>query len=347
MSVADRRSAVNSTLVRFLIGAASLVIIAAGLRATAVILMPLVLAVFLSIITFPLVQRLHRLGIHRALAVGMTLLAVLAVLSGPSLLVVTAIRQFASAVPRYEAGLRATVTRSLEWLRDRNVDTTTLTTYVDPAQVLNVMVTTLSGVATLLSLAFLVVLISAFMLFEAADILHRRPTVLPAEWRQHLARIAKEMQTWLWVKTLISFGTGLVAGIWVAILGIEFALLWGLVTYLLNYIPNLGSLIAAFPPALLALIQFGPVTAVLVLIGYLVINVAFGSFLEPFLMGRRVGLSPLAVLLSVIVWGWMWGIPGMLLAVPITMGIKIAMENSSPDLQWVARLIEGGNRERG
>jgi AI-2 transport protein TqsA len=332
--------------VRFLVGAASLVIIAAGLRATAVILMPLVLAIFLSVITFPLVQRLHKLGIHSAMAVAMTLLAVLAVLSGPSLLIVTAIRQFAGAVPRYETGLRTMVSRTLEWLRDRNVDTTTLTAYVDPSQVLNVMVTTLSGVATLLSLAFLVVLISAFMLFEAADIQHRRPTVLPAELRQHLARIAQEMQTWLWVKTIISFATGLVAGVWVAALGVEFALLWGLVAFLLNYIPNLGSLIAAFPPVLLALIQLGPLGAGLVIIGYVVINVAFGSFMEPYLMGRRVGLSPLAVLLSVIVWGWMWGIPGMLLSVPITMSIKIALENSSDEVRWVARLMEGGNRER-
>lgn len=336
----------SSTPVKFLVGAASLVIIAAGLRATSALLVPLVLAVFLSVITFPLVQRLQRLGIHRALAVTMTLLAILAVLSGPSLLVVTAIRQFASAVPRYEAGLRTLITRSLEWLRDRNVDTTTLTAYVDPAQLLNMMVTTLSGVATLLSLAFLVVLISAFMLFEAADILHRRPTVLPPGLRQHLARTAREMQTWLLVKTIISFATGVAAGAWLAILGIEFALLWGLVAFLLNFIPNLGSLIAAFPPALLALIQFGPLSAVLVLVGYIVINAAFGSFLEPYLMGRRVGLSPLAVLLSVIVWGWMWGIPGMLLSVPITMTMKIALENSSENLQWIARLIEGGNRER-
>lgn len=114
---------------RFLVGAASLVIIAAGLRATAVILMPLVLAVFLSVVTFPLVRRLHKLGVHHALAVAMTLLAVLAVLSGPSLLIVTAIRRFASAVPRYETALRSMVARVLDWLRDHDVDTTTLTAF--------------------------------------------------------------------------------------------------------------------------------------------------------------------------------------------------------------------------
>lgn len=336
----------SNSPVRFLVGAASLVIIAAGLRATAVILMPLVLAVFLSVITFPLVRRLQQRGLHSALAVAMTLLAVLAVLSGPSMLIVTAIRQFAAAVPRYDTGLRTLIARALDWLRARDIDTSTLTAYVDPSQLLNMMVTTLSGVATLLSLAFLVVLISAFMLFEAAEVVHRRPRVLPAEVRLHLSRIAGEVQTWLWVKTIISFFTGVVAGVWVAALGVEFALLWGLLAFLLNYIPNLGSLIAAFPPALLALIQTGPLNAMLVLVGYLVINIGFGSFMEPYLMGRRVGLSPLAVLLSVIVWGWMWGIPGMLLAVPITMTIKIALENSSANVVWVARLIEGGNRER-
>jgi AI-2 transport protein TqsA len=319
------------------------VIIIAGVRATAVLLIPLVMAVFLSAITFPLVRGLQKRGIHRALAVVVTMAAVLAILSGPSLLIVTAIRQFATAVPVYEARLRHTLAQVFDWLRDHSVDPTSLTTFVDPAQVLNLMMTTLSGVATLLSLAFLVVLISSFMLLEAADIVDRRPTVLPPSLRQHLARVAGEMQTWLWVKTIISLATGVAAGLWVAALGIEFALLWGLTAFLLNYIPNLGSLIAAFPPTLLALLQFDPIWAGLVLLGYIVINAVFGSFMEPYLMGRRVGLSPLVVLLSVITWGWMWGVAGMLLSVPITMTIKTALENSSEDLRWIAHLLEGGN----
>lgn len=328
---------------RFLLGAAALVVIAAGIRATAVLLIPLVLALFLSIITFPLVRALQHRRVHRAAAVAITMVAVLVALSGPSLLVVTAIRQFASAVPGYEARLRRLVTRSFDWLRDHNLDTSSLLAWVDPGQLLNVMVTMLSGLATLLSLAFLVVLISAFMLFEAADIKERRPTVLPPALRQHLSRIAREMQSWLLVKTIISLGTGVAAGFWVAALGVEFPLLWGLTAFLLNYIPNLGSVIAAFPPALLALIEFGPLHAALVVAGYIVINAALGSFMEPWLMGRRVGLSPLVVLLSVIAWGWMWGVAGMLLSVPITMAIKIALETSD-ELQWIAHLMEGGNR---
>lgn len=330
----------------WIIGAAGLVIVLAGIRATAALLIPFVLAVFLSVITFPLVQWLQRRRVHRGLAVAATMLAVLAVLAGPGLLVVTAVRQFASAAPGYEARLRRIYTQGLAWLQERNVDTTPLNAYLDPAQLLNLLVTTLSGAATLLTMALLVVLISAFMLFEAADIEARRPGVLPDRARRQLARIARDMQSWLWVKTIISLATGVAAGLWVAAIGVDFALLWGLAAFLLNYIPNLGSLIAAFPPALIALIQFGPWAAALVAAGYLAINIGFGSFLEPYLMGRRVGLSPLVVLLSVVAWGWMWGIPGMLLSVPITMTVKIALEHSSENLRWLPTLMEGGNRPR-
>jgi AI-2 transport protein TqsA len=330
---------------KFLLGTAAIVIILAGVRATAALLLPFVLALFLALISFPLVRWLQSRRIHRALAVGITMLAVLGALVGPSLLVVTAIRQFVTAVPGYEVKLRQIVAGLFRWLRERDIDTTYLTGLLDPAQVLDIMVTTLTGVVTLLSVAFLVVLIASFMLFEAAGIRERPSRVLPPGLSEHLARIVGEMQTWLWVKTVISLATGLSAGAWVAVLGVDFALLWGLVAFLFNYIPNLGSIIAAFPPALLALIQFGPVAAALVLLGFIGINALFGSFLEPYLMGRRIGLSPLVVLLSVVAWGWMWGIAGMLLSVPITMGIKIALENAD-DLVWVARLMEGGNRTR-
>ena len=140
---------------RFLLGAAALVVIAAGLRATAVLLVPLVLAVFLSVVTFPLVAALQERRVPRALAVLMTMLAVLVILSGPSVVIVTAIRQFASRVPDYEQRLKGVVSRSFEWLRTQDIDTSSLIAFVDPGQVLNLMMTMLSGMATLLSLVLL------------------------------------------------------------------------------------------------------------------------------------------------------------------------------------------------
>jgi AI-2 transport protein TqsA len=335
----------NGSRARALLIIASIIVILAGVRATSALLIPFVLALFLTLISFPLVRVLQSRGVPRPLAVVATILAILAMLVGPSMLVVTAVRQFVSAVPGYEDQLRRLVANTFEWLRRHDVDTASVTGMLDPGQVLNVVVGLLSGVATMISIGFLVVLISAFMLFEAADILDRRQTVLPTKLRDHLARVGREMQIWLWVKTVISLGTGLAAGLWVALLGVEFALLWGLTAFALNYIPTIGSIVAAVPPAVIALILFGPLQAGLVVLGFVAINIAFGNFMEPLLMGRRIGLSPLVVVLSVFFWGWMWGPVGMLLSVPITMTIKIALENSSEDLRWVAQMIGGGQRE--
>ncbi|MCA9476793.1 MAG: AI-2E family transporter, partial [Nitrospira sp.] len=132
--------------------------------------------------------------------------------------------------------------------------------------------------------------------------------------------------------------TGVIVAIWVAILGIDFPVIWGLLAFLLNYIPNLGSIIAAVPPVLLGYIQFGLGRAVLVAIGFIIVNVVFGNAVEPRLMGRKLGLSTLVVFLSLIFWGWVWGPVGMLLSVPMTMVVKIAL-GSSPTTQWISILL--------
>jgi predicted PurR-regulated permease PerM len=326
---------------KILVSLAALIVIAAGVRATSALLIPLVLALFLAIITFPLVRLLQR-RLHRLFAVLITMVTVLIALVGPGALIVTAIRQFASAAPDYEARLRKLIQRSADWLDERNLEAAYIRTFADPSMLIGFVVTTLSSVVTLLSLVFLVVLVSAFMLAETADIADRRRDVLPPKARRVISQIAQQMQTWLWVKTIVSLLTGVAAGLWVAVMGIEFALVWGLIAFLLNYIPNFGSLFASLPPALIALVSGGPLAAVIVLLGYVVINVALGSVLEPYLMGRQVGLSPLVVLVSVVVWGWLWGVAGMLLAVPITMTIKFGLE-ASEEFRWLARLLSGGS----
>ncbi len=331
---------------RILLGAASAVVIVAGARAISTVVIPVVFALFLTLTIYPLVAWLQAHGVRRPLAITATLAVVVAALVGPAMLLATAIRQFAMAVPTYERQLRQILAGVFAWLRERNVDTTSLTSLADPVRVLDLTVVALTNIVTLLSFALLVIVVTAFMLVEATHVVDRRHRVLPEGLKGPLARIAKEMQGWLLVKTLVSALTGLAAGLWSAALGIDFAVLWGLVAFLFNYIPNLGSFVAAWPPALLALIQFGPLMAGVVLFGYAVINVAFGNFLEPYLTGRRVGLSPLVVLVAVIAWGWMWGVAGMLLSVPITMAIKIGLEQSD-ELRWLAILLGSGAEDTG
>ncbi|UCE63456.1 MAG: AI-2E family transporter, partial [Nitrospirota bacterium] len=135
----------------------------------------------------------------------------------------------------------------------------------------------------------------------------------------------------------------IIVTLWVWLLGIDFPLIWGLLAFLLNYIPNLGSIIAAIPAVLLGYIQFDPGRALLVALGYVIINIVFGNFVEPRLMGRKLGLSTLVVFLSLVFWGWLWGPVGMLLSVPMTMIVKISLE-SNPSTQWVGILMDS---ERG
>jgi predicted PurR-regulated permease PerM len=140
------------------------------------------------------------------------------------------------------------------------------------------------------------------------------------------------------IKTLTSLATGIAITIWMLILGVDYPLLWGFLAFMLNYIPTIGSIIAAIPTALLALVQLGSGYMVLVLIGYLVVNITIGNFIEPKVMGRGLGLSTLVVFLSLVFWGYILGPVGMLLAVPLTMILKIAL-GSSEETSWIATML--------
>ena len=132
------------------------------------------------------------------------------------------------------------------------------------------------------------------------------------------------------LKTALSLLTGVLAGLWVLLLGIHFAVLWGMAAFFLNFIPNIGSIMAAIPPVVLALVQHGLPTALLAAAGYLVINIAIGNIIEPRVMGKSLGLSTLVVFVSLIFWLWVLGPVGMLLSVPLTM-IANALPDAQPD----------------
>lgn len=152
-------------------------------------------------------------------------------------------------------------------------------------------------------------------------------------------RISLAVEEYLGLKTLISLLVGMLTAIALWLFGVPFPLLWGLLTFLLNFIPNIGALIATIPPVIVALFQFGSFGLALAVSGVLVsIHLVVGNYLEPKIMGRGLDLSPLVVLFSLVFWGWMWGGVGMLLAVPITAAFKIAMEEYQPT-QVVAKMI--------
>jgi len=178
---------------------------------------------------------------------------------------------------------------------------------------------------------FWVILIMVFMLAERDNFTRRIIKMQGKEKARHVLdsfeRINKAVQSYLGLKTLMSALTGFLVCVFLLLFQVPFALLWGVLAFALNFIPNIGSIIAVIPPVLITFFQFGSLpkalTVALVLVA---IQMVVGNILEPKLMGKGLNLSPLVVLLSLVFWGWMWGLPGMLLSVPLTAAFKIALE---------------------
>lgn len=327
---------------RFLVAAASLVVVVAGLRAAADVILPFLIAAFLAVVSVPLSGWLQRHRVPRPLAVLTTVLTAVGILFVLGLVVGRSVTQFRSVLPRYQRRLESLLESSLrlgdqlglplqEW---RSFDLLPLGGMFDLLGV------ALGTAASFASNSLLVLLTVVFILMEAIGFRAKLHAAFGEDAQLgQLERMAVQVQRYLVIKTAISASTGVVVGCWVAALGVDFPILWGLVAFILNYIPTLGSILAAIPAVLLAMVQFGAARAGVIALGYLAINVVVGNFVEPMLMGRRLGLSTLVVFVSLVFWGWVWGPIGMLFSVPLTMAIKIALENTR-DLRWLAVMLD-------
>ena len=329
---------------RFLIGAACLVVVIAGLRAAATVVLPFLVAVFLAVVSVPLMRWLARHKVPQPLAVLGTVLSAVGVVVLLGLVVGQTVSEFTAAAPGYQARLQDLMDSVVVLLDDVGVPAEEIRGLdLLPPGLFDMVGGVLGAIASFASNTFLVLLTAVFIMIEAAGF----GAKLRAAFGQdanfgQFEQMTQQVQKYLVIKTAISAGTGLVVGLWVAALGLDFALLWGLVAFILNFIPNLGSIIAAVPAVLLALVQFGPARAGVIALGYVAINVVFGNFVEPLLMGRRLGLSTLVVFVSLVFWGWVWGPIGMLFSVPLTMVIKIALENTK-DFRWVAVMLDANS----
>jgi predicted PurR-regulated permease PerM len=333
---------------RFLFILALVVVVVAGLRLGAPILLPFALALFLAVLTLPMVVWLQQRKVPSSLAIFLAVLADVAVFGLMILLAGQSINDLEGKVDRYGTTLSSLWTTWTERLSTSDFPgAAALASYLDRETidffnpVFQLAGDTLATVFSFASNAFLVFIILIFILGEA--------TVFPAKFRailgrehghsSRLTKIVAEVQEYLGIKTFISLATGILLGAWCWVLGLDFPVLLGLIAFLLNFVPTIGSIIASAPAILLGLIQFGFGHAFVVGVGYGLVNLAFGNLIEPNLLGRRLGLSTLVVILSLIFWGWVWGPVGALLAVPLTMVVKIMLENTS-DLRWVSILLD-------
>jgi AI-2 transport protein TqsA len=321
---------------------AAFVVVIAGMSAAKVILVPFLLAAFIAIISAPPLFWLQRKGLPTWLSLLMVVLGVLLIVLLVAGLVGTSVRDFSKDLPVYEAKLKQQTTLIMGLLEKLGVDTSglALTEIFNLGATMKLVATMLNSLGNVLTNGFLILMTVIFMLMEASSFPAKLRRVLggPESSLARFDNFIDNVKHYMAIKTLISFATGTFVAIWLAIIGVNYAMLWGLLAFALNYVPNIGSIIAAVPAVLLAIVQLGVLKALLVAAGYVGINIIMGNFLEPRFMGRGLGLSTLVVFLSLLFWGWVLGPVGMLLSVPLTMTAKIALE-SRDDTRWVAVLL--------
>lgn len=323
-----------------------LIVTLAGIKAASPILVPFLLSIFIAIITNPIVKTLVNYKVPRGIAV-FSVLGIL-VIFGLSLagIVGQSFNDFSNSLPIYQEKLTGEFTWLANKLADLGIEVNIaqVTQYFDPGVAMSMVGNLLSGFGSVMANLFLIVLTVIFMLFEAPDVSKKAHIALddPAMKLKHIDRFLDSVNSYLAIKAVISLFTGLLVATLLWVLNIEYVLLWAVLAFLFNFIPNIGSIIAAVPAVLLAVVIQGPATAGLVALGYVVINTVMGNVVEPRFMGRGLGLSTLVVFLSLIFWGWLLGTVGMLLSVPLTMIVKIALE-AHDDSKWLAVLL--GNAE--
>ena len=321
---------------------AALVIIIMGLKEAAAILTPFLLALFISVAVAPLNSWLQHRRVPAGLAVFLVIALIFGALGLVGLLLGGTIAQFSESLPFYQSRLNDLSADFLNWLRAKGVEipADSPLSEITPGTVMMLVGNLFTQLATFLADGLFILLTIIFILLESAEFPEKMKSVLkdPAESIPRFETFRASVQRYVALKTVISIATGILIWIWMMVLGIDYAPLWGFLAFLLNYIPNIGSILAAIPAVLLALIQLGPGSAAAGLAGYLVVNNVIGNVIEPRVMGKGMGLSTLVVFISLIVWGWIFGTIGMLLSVPLTMTLKIGFE-ASRNSSWVSKLL--------
>ncbi len=329
-----------------------LFIVLAGMKIAAGVLVPVVYGFFLAVLSYPLVRWLRKHRVPSTVALGLAMLVNLALLGGLLTVGVRLLISFWGDLPRYLRGLERYLNDAAAWLEGQGIDGAknivagmfdwnTLVGYAANQDVMKtlggVLGTTFGTLATVFGSLIMTLIVMMFILMEAQGTQSRLQAVNRSGGPDFtgLMRSATDIQKYLGVKTLISALTGLMAGFWCWAFDLQYPLLWALLAFLFNFIPAVGSTAACLPAIVEALVQHGPTHAIVIAVGYGGINFCLDNFVQPTMLGNRFGISPLVVILSVIFWGWLWGPLGMFLAVPLTMVLKVLLDNSS-EFRWIS-----------
>lgn len=327
--------------IRFIYVAAAVVVVIAGIKAAAAIVVQLLVGIFLAALCLPIFNWLIKKRVPAAVSLFIVISAMLIVGMFLVAVIGASVNDFAHEFPAYQAKFLTLQQEVFDWLRAKGIDTDDIAheDAFDTKKALAAFATMLGSFSTLMGDAFVIFLIFVFVLLEAAVFEDKLGAIGSGSSRERFERIQEDLRRYIAIKTVVSLLTGALITLWLYILGVHYPVMWGLLAFLFNFVPNIGSIIAAVPAVVLALLQLGAGPACYTAAGFLVVNGVIGNVVEPRVMGKGLGLSTLIVFVSLIFWGWVLGPVGMILSVPLTMVVKIVLENSS-DLQWVAILLD-------
>jgi AI-2 transport protein TqsA len=325
-----------------LVTVAALIIIFAGIIYAKSIIPPFLLAIFISIICEQPISWLEKRRIPRGIALLTVILGLIFLFTGFGFLIGGTLSSFSDNLSGYEATLTTLSNSFIQFLNEKGlkIPQDQIFNMIQPAKILEFTAVALNKLVNMMGNTFLIFLIILFTLGEFGSFPVKLKAILIGSDRSgsYFSTIVQNIRHYLGIKTLICLSTGVLVYIALIIIGVDYPLLWALIAALMNYIPNIGSIIAAAPAVLFALVQLGLSGAIWTLASFMIVNNVLGNFIEPKIMGKGLGLSTLVVFLSLLFWGFIIGPVGMFLSVPLTMTIKIILEQNEKT-KWFAILL--------
>ena len=318
---------------------ATSIIIIAGIKAASEIVIILFLAIFIASIISTLINFLEKKHIPKFISYLFVIGGFILVSLLLSYIVNISLKDFLSNLPEYQKQLQTVVVKGATIVESYGyeVDRGTLLEALNLNSFFGITTNLIGSIGTFLSKFLLLIIGIAFILAESKSFERKIRIIFEKDHKklEHFHLFSSNIQKYFSVKTATSFFTGLLVAMMLIFYEIDYPILWGVIAMLFNFVPVVGSIIAAIPAILLSLVSADLNTTILLTVLYVIINISISNILEPKFMGKELGLSPLVIFFSLIFWGWVLGIVGMFLAVPITMTLKIAF-NSTKETRWLA-----------
>ncbi|MFP4113026.1 MAG: AI-2E family transporter [Spirochaetota bacterium] len=343
----DRPHLDQQRLTNALLLVLTVITVGAVLKLTASFVQPLVIALLLSFVLNPIVERLHRIRVPRLAGILFVIVLLLGVGSLVVFFLYSSVQSVVRQLPRYVDRLVNLVAQLLEAL---DLPPELLAEFDYTPTLRQYLVSFSGGFLTVLGSLTMVLVFLLFLLLEKP---YLRPKVMEALqgprtetiWRI-VGHTNAQIGRYLSVKLVVSLATGFLVWVSFRFIGVEFALLWGALSFLFNFIPSIGSILIGVTSALFAFAQFYPEPRPIVAAAasMLTIQLVLGNVIDPKLQGDQLKISPVVILFSLLFWGWLWGIVGLFLAVPLTVALKIVFENI-PGFEFLGVLMGRAEKE--